>query len=140
MVNFQLPRFLGLEPWSPNIEIVECVAEGRTFDLHNECTLQDAVITCAPKLELWLHLAEDASDLRIELGFLGVQQLRFQQDDRASEPGNWLPSEVETLIGIEFTPSVNGLPRFTVETIIGVYTFACVVVEFRLGLPRALTP
>ena len=33
------PEFVGLEPWRPGSEIIECVVDGEVFDLHNTCTL-----------------------------------------------------------------------------------------------------
>ena len=126
----QMPQFHGLEPWPPNVEVVECVVPGRTYDLHNNCTLEESAITCAPTLELWLRFIEDGSGRRLALGFIGVEQLTFQQDDRATAPGLWAPAEVETFIGAEYVTSANAAPRFTVETIVGTYAFACRLVTF----------
>jgi hypothetical protein len=28
-----------MQPWQPNMEVVECVMPGHTYDLYNNCTL-----------------------------------------------------------------------------------------------------
>jgi hypothetical protein len=80
------PQFHGLDPWLPNIEIIECSLEGRSTDLHNECTLDEVAITCVPALELMCRFKDDVRQVRFDLAFMGVQQLEFSQDDRAATP------------------------------------------------------
>lgn len=131
-MTHQLPEFRGLAPWPSNIEVVECVVGARAFDLHNQCTLMDVVTTCTPEVELRFRFVEDDTGQRFEVRFIGVEELAFGQDDRASGLRAWNPNEVETFIGAEYSVPMEGRPRFTVETIVGKYAFSCVGVEFVL--------
>src|SRR5512142_1305482 len=128
------PQFVGLAPWPPGVEVVECVTPQRRYDLHNSCTIHETAVTCGPRLELWIRLVEDATGEMLGLGFVGVQGLTFRQDDRASAPAAWRPHEVETFLGVEYVPDGDGSPRFTVETIVGTYAFTCGEVRFHHGV------
>lgn len=121
-------EFEGLQPWPRNVEVIECVTEGRVFDLHNACTLESVTTTCTPDVALHLRFLEDASRRSFDIVFSAVQQLRFEQDDVASTPGDWHPRDVETFIGLQV--SDQGQPRFDVETIVGQFSFTCSHVAF----------
>ncbi len=123
------PVFSGLTPWPANIEVTECMVEGRLLDLHNSCTVIEIALPCTPAHPLVLRLLEDASNDRWELVFGEITDLTVTSEGPAAV--NWSAREVETFIGVEYTLSDDRPPHFSLETITATCAFDCRTVELR---------
>ncbi|HEX6970310.1 MAG TPA: hypothetical protein VF174_16065 [Micromonosporaceae bacterium] len=112
----QWVKFDGLEPWERDIEITEVVVQGVPMDLHNDFSLVEVTITCAPLVDLCLHFVRDVDGKVLHLVFRDVNELVFVQGSLPeSQPRlSWDSAAVETFYGVEYRKREDGAAEFSV--------------------------
>ena len=121
MVNFN-----GMDPWPQDSELVECVIAGEVLDLHNDCVLTGIEVLCKPMVELVLRFVRDEDRRPISLGFTGVADLRFSQDEqdgKSAYASLWDPGDTATFYSAAYHVNELGVGVFQIATITGELSF-----------------
>jgi hypothetical protein len=127
-------KFLGLAPWEPGIEIIECKTPEGVVDMYAYSTLLNSTLTCSQFPDLSFRLTDDERARAFFLDFRSIQDLVFEQDPEPFGAKPWAPGRVKTFYGVEYVGSEDG-PLFEVRTIVGNYRFRCGTVQFRWSAP-----